>query len=452
MTSDLIDAALLTATDTRAVDFGRGAVDRAGALFARTFPGTPALVVADGNTWEAVGEQVTASLAAAGVEVLEPFVFPGRPTLYADYSNVVPLRDHLAATSASICAIGSGTLNDLCKLASGELDRGYLVVCTAASQDGYAAFGASITRDGFKITRTCPAPAALSVDLDVLAAAPPRLTATGFGDLIEKVPAGTDWVVADELGIEPIDQAVWNLVQPPLRGALSDPAGLAAGDLTAVGRLAEGLVMSGLAMQAHQSSRPASGAGHNFSHQWEMEGHGLDWEPPLSHGMKVGLGTVAMCALFSVVRSYDLSGVDPDERAAHWLTPEQDDARVRALHTVPVIAEAAAGQSRGKYVPVAAAAERVRAIKRAWPAILARIEPLLITADEAAGMLRAVGGVYHPQQIGVSMRRLRQTYYQAQTIRSRYTVLDLLWEVGLLDDTVTSLFAPGGYWADHPEP
>ena len=159
MTSDLIDAALLTATDTRAVDFGRGAVERAGALFARTFPGTPALVVADGNTWEAVGEQVTASLAAAGVEVLEPFVFPGRPTLYADYSNVVPLRDHLAATSASICAIGSGTLNDLCKLASGELDRGYLVVCTAASQDGYAAFGASITRDGFKITRTCPAPA-----------------------------------------------------------------------------------------------------------------------------------------------------------------------------------------------------------------------------------------------------------------------------------------------------
>ena len=123
---------------------------------------------------------------------------------------------------------------------------------------------------------------------------------------------------------------------------------------------------------------------------------------------------------------------------------------MRALHTVPVIAEAAAGQSRGKYVPVAA--ERVRAIKRAWPAILARIEPLLITADEAAGMLRAVGGVYHPQQIGVSMRRLRQTYYQAQTIRSRYTVLDLLWEVGLLDDTVTSLFAPGGYWADHPEP
>ena len=170
MTSDLIDAALLTATDTRAVDFGRGAVERAGALFARTFPGTPALVVADGNTWEAVGEQVTASLAAAGVEVLEPFVFPGRPTLYADYSNVVPLRDHLAATSASICAIGSGTLNDLCKLASGELDRGYLVVCTAASQDGYAAFGASITRDGFKITRTCPAPAALSVDLDVLVA------------------------------------------------------------------------------------------------------------------------------------------------------------------------------------------------------------------------------------------------------------------------------------------
>lgn len=50
------------------------------------------------------------------------------------------------------------------------------------------------------------------------------------------------------------------------------------GDPDAISGLAEGLLMSGLAMQAHQSSSPASGAGNNFSQQCEMEA--TDWASP----------------------------------------------------------------------------------------------------------------------------------------------------------------------------
>jgi glycerol-1-phosphate dehydrogenase [NAD(P)+] len=35
-------------------------------------------------------------------------------------------------------------------------------------------------------------------------------------------------------------------------------------------------------------------------------------------------------------------------------------------------------------------------------------------------------------------------------IRSRYTVLDLAYETGILDEIVQELFAPGGYWAQEP--
>lgn len=55
-------------------------------------------------------------------------------------------------------AVGAGTLNDLVKRAAFELGRPYMVVCTAASMDGYTAFGASIALDGFKNTRECTAP------------------------------------------------------------------------------------------------------------------------------------------------------------------------------------------------------------------------------------------------------------------------------------------------------
>ncbi len=446
-----IDDALATATDTKAVLVSRDAVSETGRLFSEVFGPATALVVADENTWRVAGQAVVDALAAAGVTCLEPFVFGGKPTLYADYVNVETLRDHAAATDAVVVAVGSGTLNDIAKLASGELGRPYGVVATAASMDGYAAFGASITRDGFKITRTCPAPALVIASLDVMATAPGRLTATGYGDLVEKVPAGADWVVADELGIEPIDPDVWDLVQPSLRHALADPAACAAGDMGAISALAEGLLLSGLAMQAHQSSRPASGAGHNFSHQWEMEGHGLDWEPPLTHGIKVGLGTIASCALYEVALGLDVSGVDPEARAGEWLTPEEDVARVVALQPNPAIREPAIAQSRLKYVQADDAAERVRAIQAAWPAIVRRVRPLLLSPADVAQRLHRVGAAYHPAQVGISQDRLRRTYLQAQTIRSRYTIFDALYELGLLETVVDSLFAPGGYWSDWPK-
>lgn len=160
--------------------------------------------------------------------------------------------------------------------------------------DGYTAFGSSIAVDGYKQTLNCPAPAACVADWTVMAAAPQVMTASGYGDLLGKVPAGADWIIADALGAEAIDDYVWGLVQGPLRASLAKPEALAAGDVPATGELAEGLVMSGLAMQAHESSRPASGAEHQFSHLWEMEGHGVDIKPRrLSHGFKVAVGSVA---------------------------------------------------------------------------------------------------------------------------------------------------------------
>ena len=220
MSSDLIAKALKTAVETKDIVFGDGVTDQTGEIFTKLFPGAKALVVADGNTFEATGEEVVASLEAAGVEFAEdPYIFPGKPTLYAGYENVEILRDHIAPLENTIvCSIGSGTLNDIAKLASGELGRPYMNVCTAASVDGFAAFGASISRDGFKITRSCPGPAGLVADNDVVCHAPKRLTATGYGDLIEKIPAGADWILADALGIEPINEYVWNMVQGPLRG------------------------------------------------------------------------------------------------------------------------------------------------------------------------------------------------------------------------------------------
>jgi glycerol-1-phosphate dehydrogenase [NAD(P)+] len=297
MSDARIRAALREATDTRQVVIGPGALGSVGKVFGRSFGERPAVVVADATTWRVAGERVQRELAAAGRPTEPPYRFPPDTFVQAHYGNVERLGKALAGHDAVPLAVGSGSLNDIVKRAAHEAGRPYLSVATAASMDGYTAFGAAITKDGYKQTMTCPAPRAVVADLEVLAGAPSEMTASGYGDLLGKVTAGADWLVADALGLEPVDPKVWELVQGPLPAAVGRPDELAAGGREALERLVEGLVMSGLAMQAHASSRPASGAEHQFSHLWEMEGLGHDRRPPLSHGFKVGVGSVAVAPL-----------------------------------------------------------------------------------------------------------------------------------------------------------
>lgn len=446
-----LQRAVQRAIETRAIEFGAGVLAGTGHLFAREFPGASVLVVADENTYAAAGEVVTSSLREAGVTFArEPFIFPGTPALYSSYSNVEILREHLRGfPDAIFCSIASGTLNDLAKLASGELGRPYLNVCTAASVDGYSAFGASIERDGFKITRPCPAPAALVADTDVMAAAPRQLAAIGYGDLIEKIPAGADWILADEFGIEPIDGYVWDLVQEAAREALAHPGDIAAGSVAAIASLAEANLLSGLGMQALQSSRPASGAGHQFSHLWEMEGHGLDWDPPLSHGFKVGVGTVASCALWEETLRLDLDGIDIERIVSEAPTTDDMRRRCRTL-LAPHFVAAATEQTLAKHLTGAALRARLRIVQREWPRIRERCQNQLIPPLDVMNRLRQVGAPDRPELIGIATERFQRSHLQAQLIRSRYTVLDLLADVGQLDEVVRRLFAPTGFWGALP--
>src|SRR5215211_5435342 len=318
MNDERIEAALQEATDTRSVTIGAGVLASVADAFEEGFGNHEAVVVADENTFRVAGQEVQRHLEAAGYKPVEPYVFPGEPALYAEYGNIEKLVEALREHDAIPIAVGSGTLNDIVKRASYECERPYMCVGTAASMDGYTAFGASIEKDGLKQTLSCPAPRAVVADLEVLKGAPGDMTASGYADLLGKVTSGADWLVADALGVEEIDNTGWALVQDHLREWTRSPAELRAGDGEATGHLIEGLIMSGLGMQSYQSSRTASGAEHQFSHLWEMEGLGKDADPPLSHGFKVGVGTVAIAALYERVLERELGALDIAALRESW--------------------------------------------------------------------------------------------------------------------------------------
>jgi glycerol-1-phosphate dehydrogenase [NAD(P)+] len=448
MTHDLFLRGLAKASDTDAVEVGRGVLAKTGTILRDTLfnADQPALIVADERTWAAAGASVEKSLRGAGVLTVETLIFPGHPVLYASYDNSVTIRERLRATGAIGVAVGSGTINDLVKLASGELGRRYAVVGTAASMDGYSGFGAPMSQDGVKLTLPCPAPAVVIIDLDVAAAAPANMVASGYGDLAAKIPAGADWILADAVGLDPIDPLAWELVQSGVSEALSRPASLAAGDPDAYQGLVSGLILSGLAMQVYRGTRPASGADHYFSHLWELDHLGADLDPPLSHGYKVAIGTLAMCAFYERFLARDLAGLDIEAAVAAWRSWPQIEADIRSRFT-GALADNAVRETKAKYVEPDALRTRLTTFVANWRSLKPRIQQQLLPARKLQQMLRAAGAPATPQDIGLRPADVKATFPKAMYYRSRYTVLDLAREAGWFNELVDEVFAPGGLWS-----
>ena len=283
-------------------------------------------------------------------------------------------------------------------------------------------------------------------DVNILVSAPEEMTASGYADLLGKVTSGADWLVADALGVEEIDPTGWHLVQDHLREWVSNPDELRAGDQEKMDGLIEGLVMSGLAMQSYQSSRTASGAEHQFSHLWEGEGLGRDRRPPLSHGFKVGVGSIAIAALYERVLERDLADLNIEKIQNEWPSAEEVEERVRAAHNPP-LEDPAVKQALSKYLDKGELGERLELVQKVWPELREKVREQLMPAAELRGLLQEAGCPTTPGEIGLSTEDFKATYRRAQMIRSRYTILDLTNETGILDECVEELFAPGGFWA-----
>ena len=197
-TQCILDA-LKIATDTKAFELGEGVLHRAPALFKEYFPNRKAVIVADNNTWKAAGEAVDASMREAGIPC-ERFLIE-EEEFHADWPYVERIDEMLDRTGAVAVAVGSGVINDLCKLASFHHGQSYLCVATAASVDGYSSSGAVVSRDGAKLNIETHAPLVILADVGVLAAAPKEMTAAGYADLAAKI----DWWLDN-----PEERAAWS--------------------------------------------------------------------------------------------------------------------------------------------------------------------------------------------------------------------------------------------------
>lgn len=212
--------------------------------------------------------------------------------LHANEHGVELLKQELPKEAKILIAIGSGTVHDITRYCAYEAGIDFVSCPTAASVDGFCSSVAAMTWKGSKKTLTAVAPKFVLADLDIIKNAPLYLAKSGFGDMVGKYVALTDWKIGHILTGEFYCEKIAEMTRNATEAVLHSAEGIICGDETAYEKLMYGLLLSGLAMQMMGNSRPASGAEHHISHIIEMSPEGLGIYSDALHGEKVGVGTI----------------------------------------------------------------------------------------------------------------------------------------------------------------
>lgn len=392
---------------TKAVEIESGLLSRAGNVLANAGFPKNILLVSDGPAFRAA-DGILDSLAAAGFTVKQ-LIFD--EMIYARVEQVREVEALLADVDG-VLAVGTGSVNDICRVASHECNKAFAIFATAPSMDGFASDTAPIIENNFKSSWVAEQPSVILADTKILAKAPVALKAAGFGDMIAKYIGILDWRIANLLIDEYYCPAVAEITMQGLRRVVALADRVATEDEEAAGSIMEGLILSGLGMKLATSSRPASGAEHVVSHYWEC--HKLaDGVWPGYHGTKVGVASLLITRIYRNIAER-VECVHPIPDPTNWdevfaaYDPSQH-ADLKKLNT-PTITDR---------VDPARLAE-------IWPKVRELILTILPPAEEMERMMRAAGAAITPDDAHVSAELVEKGLRYHSYMRYRILLTRLL--------------------------
>jgi len=393
--------------------------------------GTKPFIVCDNHTKEAAWSFVEPVLKEAGIEY----------TLYCfPFDHVEPDEHAVGSLTMAfdpscdcVMGIGSGVINDCCKVLCHAIGCKQMIVGTAPSMDGYASNSSSMIRERIKVSLYNAAPAAIICDIDIIKNAPMRMLWAGFGDMLAKYIAICEWRISNLVTGEYYCENIANLMRASLKKIVDNAPGLKTRDEKAVQATVEGLVLSGVAMSYAGISRPASGLEHYFSHLWEMMAldRGTDYE---LHGIQVGVGTLITLKLYDDIRNIKPSR-EVAEKFISEFTNEEWEKMIRNI-----FGQAAETVIKQEYAifhknDKARHAARLTKILEGWDDILRFIDEELPATEKIAALMKDLGMPMVPADIDINEEDTVNAFIGSRDIRDKYLSSTMLWDLGLLYTT-----------------
>ena len=428
-----------------------GKVHRCGLRFFRAGPGAAGtlpealkargrshpLLVMDVNTEKAAGDKVRAVLSGAGIPASE-FVFPEREgKMEPDEWAMGALAMAMDPSCDVIVAVGSGVINDCCKVMAHACGLPSMVVCTAPSMDGYCSNSASMIQNRLKVSLYNACPEAIIADTDILATAPDIMLQAGLGDMLAKYVSICEWRISHLVYGDAYCEEIAGMVRACLKRIVDQADGLMRRDPEALKSVLEGLVISGISMAFAEISRPASGLEHYFSHLWEMQALQRG-KPSDLHGIQVGVGT--LCTLWIYENILNLESVDRDraEAAIRAYSQEAWEQRMESIFG-PVTPAVLATERKIRKNSPENWGKRLDIIAGHWTEIRSIIREELPPRERVHALMKQCGMPLEPADLKLSRQDTLDALLGSREIRDKYLTSSLLWDLGLLDEAAEKL-------------
>ena len=381
-------------------------------------------VLCDPNTYRAAGEKVEAVLKKSGIAFSLHVMSSEKPA--PDERTVGEAFMYCDVACDSVIAVGGGVLNDTCKIVAAAKKVPDIIVATAPSMDGFASASSSMERSGLKISLNSKCPAAVIADPEILIHAPKRMILSGIGDILAKYVSIVEWEIAHILVGDFYCATIADIVKDSLAQCVRDAKAAVGGDKRAILSVMEALVISGIAMNYAEISRPASGMEHYISHIVDMRA--LEWGTPSDfHGIQCAVATL------TTVRAYEkLFAKETDREKALAAVSSYDHEKWNAYLREKLghgAESMIAGEAKEQKYDKAKHAVRLEKILENWDAF-AEIVKKLPRSEELEAFMKDIGHPTSPSELGLTEEVWSEAFLMAKDIRDKYVLGRLLWDLG----------------------
>lgn len=314
-----------------------------------------------------------------------------------------------------ILALGSGTINDLCKISAAKLKIPYIIIPSAASMNGYLSQNASITVLGHKKTLAATLPLAVFCDLKILQAAPLYLTKAGIGDSLCFYSCWFDCYLSHKiLGTKFIAQT-FDMLKTDLDFLINNFDKFKISDQKFLKLLIKILLLSGQAMTIAGNSSPASQLEHLISHVIEMKyGHKIN----NLHGAQIAVTTLTAADLQQEL----LNLKNPPQLIADEKFPQKELENFFNKE----IAKECEKEFKQKIFSSSKIRKINDNINKNWPQIKLELQKIYFSKKNIKAILRHFKVRSTPESLALTKTQYQESISYARFIRNRFTSLDLL--------------------------
>lgn len=404
-----------------------GAINRV-AEVVRSYKSTEPLIIADENTFKVAGEKVAHLLDDAGIKY-RTHIFPGKPTLVPDEKTAGSILFAIGEKTDLLLAVGTGVINDITKYISRRVNIPEVLVATAPSMDGFVSDTAAPTVGNLKSSFPCNLPRTILGDTDILKDAPEVMILAGFGDIIGKYSALTDWQLSRIVNDEYYCELTAKITQDVLDKCVANIDAMTRREPAAIKDVMEGLIRTGIAISYVNNSRPASGSEHHYSHYLEMQ-YLFQGKEALLHGTKVGLTSIIVAKLYETLTNEQ---PDFDAAIAHAKAFSQADWERDVRKYYDSAAEGVIRAAKtDKRNDIDARIKRIEKIRAHWSEIQALAKSAKSTAF-IEDIFRRAGAPLRPKDVGIPNELIHDALYIGREVRTRYSIIRLLEDLGLTE-------------------